>query len=50
MSHSRRLLLSFCFLALLLGALGSTPLYPQAPAPQDAFTLKLLPLLTKYCG
>ena len=38
------------FIALLIGALGATPLHPQtAPASQDSYASKIQPLLGKYC-
>ena len=38
------------FIALLLGASGAAPLYPQAAPPsQDSYAAKVQPLLGKYC-
>ena len=45
-----RLGTSGLFVALILGAIGTAPLHPQASAPaQDSFAAKVQPLLSKYC-
>ena len=49
MSNHPRLWFAGAFVALLIGALGASPLHPQPPAPpQDAFAA-VQPLLAKYC-
>jgi len=48
-SNHPRLWFAGAFVALLIGALGASPLHPQPPAPpQDAFAA-VQPLLAKYC-
>jgi hypothetical protein len=49
LSNFHRPLSAGAFIALLFGALGVSPLHPQAAAPQDTFAGRIQPLLSKYC-
>lgn len=49
MSIHRKISLNLASLLLLFGATGISESHPQSASPQDAFSGKLLPLLSKYC-
>jgi hypothetical protein len=48
-SSRHRLVSAGVFVALILGAVGASPVHLQAASPQDPFAGKIQPLLSKYC-